>query len=323
MRLGYFADGPWAHLALECIAADDRCSIAFIVPRFDTQDPVLREWAQRLQVPFLPLADVNSPQSLQQLAEFRADLFVSMSFNQILKRDILALPPQGIINCHAGALPAYRGRNVLNWALINDEPSFGVTIHYVDEGIDTGDIILQRQEPITDQDTYASLLSRATVACAELLHEALIQIATGTASRTPQSHIAPVGLYVGRRRAGDEWIDWNWPSRRIFNFVRAISAPGPRAQSVMDGHTLFIERAALIPGAPNYIGTPGEIVGVGARTIVVKTGDSTIALDRPEGAPIRLHIGKRFVSKQDVAAEQLKLKVADLQAQIRRLEQQH
>jgi methionyl-tRNA formyltransferase len=209
---------------------------------------------------------------------------------------------------------------VLNWALINDEPSFGVTIHYVDEGIDTGDIILQRHEPISDADTYARLLERAIVACAELLHDALIRIATGSATRTPQSQIAPVGVYFGRRRMGDEWIDWNWPSRRIFNFVRAISAPGPRALTMIDDQALHIDRATLIPGAPNYLATPGEIVGVDPRCVIVKTGDSTIALDRPENASVRLHIGKRLVSKPDIELAQLRVKVADLEAQIRRLE---
>ena len=73
-----------------------------------------------------------------------------MSFNQIFRKDIINLTPIGIINCHAGKLPFYRGRNILNWVLINDEKEFGITVHFVDEGIDTGDIILQKTFPITD-----------------------------------------------------------------------------------------------------------------------------------------------------------------------------
>ena len=77
-----------------------------------------------------------------------------MSFDQIFKEEIINIPPLKIINCHAGKLPFYRGRNILNWALINDEKEFGITVHYVDFGIDTGDSILQKNYEITDDDDY-------------------------------------------------------------------------------------------------------------------------------------------------------------------------
>jgi methionyl-tRNA formyltransferase len=323
MKIGYFADGPWSHLALERIARDRRFEVAFIVPRFDTQDPVLREWAGRLGVPFLPFDNVNSPAALATLARFGSELFVSMSFNQIVKREFLAMPPRGVINCHAGALPFYRGRNILNWALINDEREFAVTVHYVDEGIDTGDLILQQREPITDADTYRTLLDRAIAACADVLHRALLAIADGTATRTPQSAKHPVGLYVGRRREGDEWIDWSWSSRRIFNFVRAISAPGPGARTIVDDAVVVVERAALIAAAPAYIAVPGEIVGAGARGVTVKTGDSTILLEEvtAQSRP-RLSIGKRFVPAPDPAQQALARRVVDLESRLARVEQQ-
>ena len=71
------------------------------------------------------------------------------------------MPKYGAINCHAGKLPDYRGRNILNWALINDEKEFGITVHFIDEGIDTGDIILQESFEIKDSDNYKSLLDLA------------------------------------------------------------------------------------------------------------------------------------------------------------------
>ena len=87
-----------------------------------------------------------------------------MSFDQIFKSEIIYLSKHKIINCHAGKLPFYRGRNVLNWVLINDE-EFGITVHYVDEGIDTGDIILQKKFPISDQDNYKTLLEKSYRMC--------------------------------------------------------------------------------------------------------------------------------------------------------------
>ncbi len=300
ITLGYFADGPWSHRALELIAADPRFKVLFIVPRFDTRDPVLAAWAAKLGVPFLPIEKVNAPGAIAELRKFGAQLFVSMSFNQILKRPVLDAAPMGFINCHAGALPFYRGRNILNWALINDEQSFGITVHYIDEGIDTGDILVQRLLPIDDADTYATVLKRAITNCADVLHEALVGLEAGTLQARAQTEIHPVGSYFGRRRPGDEWIDWTWPSRRIFNFVRAITHPGPCAMTRLDGKTVKIVAAGMIPDAPAYICTPGEIVGVMPQGVAVKTGDSTIFVSAWDGdgepAP-RLKIGQRFAPR--------------------------
>ena len=98
-----------------------------------------------------------------------------MSFNQIFKNNLINLPPLKIINCHAGKLPFYRGRNVLNWVLINDENEFGITVHFIDEGIDTGDIILQKTFKIDDTDDYQTLLSRAYKECGSILYDSILQ----------------------------------------------------------------------------------------------------------------------------------------------------
>lgn len=297
MRIGYLGDGPWAHEALDLILARGGVEVVVIVPRFDHQDPVLRQRASDHRIDFVPLRDVNDPASLARLGAYEADLLVSMSFDQIMRSEILTLCPRGVINCHAGALPFYRGRNVLNWVLINDEPTFGVTVHHMDEGIDTGDIILQRTSAITDADTYATLLDRAVRLCAETLSEAIHQLADGTAGRTPQATVHPVGFYTGRRIDGDEWIDWTWSSRRIFNFVRALTTPGPCARTSVGNDPILIPEVRPIPDAPAYLATPGEVVGRDRDGLVVKTGDSTIRLPgllRSE--TFRPRIGTRFLS---------------------------
>ena len=254
----------------------------------------------QLSIDYLPIPRVNDFESISQLKEYSADLFVSMSFNQILKNEILCAAPLGFINCHAGALPFYRGRNVLNWVLINDENEFGITVHYIDKGIDTGDIILQRLEPITDQDDYSTLLERAIEVCADLLYEALILIHDDNVKRVPQSSIDPVGIYCGRRRQGDEWVDWNWTSRRVFNFIRAITEPGPCARTALEQHEVIIKKAKLINGAREYIGIPGEVLGISDRGIVVKTGDTCILLEELECGLLKnkFRIGQRFSMNQ-------------------------
>ncbi|PJB69214.1 MAG: formyl transferase [Alphaproteobacteria bacterium CG_4_9_14_3_um_filter_47_13] len=277
LRIGYFGDGLWASRALAHIAArPDIFSVAFITPRFDTQDPALKDWAKKLGVPFLPCENVNDPSFMAQIASYGCDLLVSMSFNRILKEDIIKATPKGFINCHAGALPFYRGRNPLNWVLINGEKEFGVTVHYVDAGIDTGDILVQNKVPVTREDHYATLLEKAHESCAQTLLEALSLIESGREQSRKQKDIDPVGFYCGRRREGDEWIDWQSSSEDILNFIRALNAPGPGARSLSEKGEIALLSAAGIPDAPVYKGTCGEVVGRAENGVIVKTGDSTI-----------------------------------------------
>ena len=147
MLIGYFADGKWAHNALELIISSVDIDIAFICARYENPDQILFQKAKNLGVDFFIEKDINNNSFQKRLAAYKCDLFVSMSFNQIFKRETFSIPSKGTINCHAGKLPLYRGRNVLNWALINDEKEFGITVHFVDENIDTGDIILQKTFP--------------------------------------------------------------------------------------------------------------------------------------------------------------------------------
>ena len=201
-----------------------------------------------------------------------------MSFNQIFRTKAINFPPLKTINCHAGKLPFYRGRNILNWALINDEKEFGITVHYVDEGIDTGDIILQKCYQITDEDDYGTLLERAYVGCADVLYEAIKLIQAGTVTRIQQDTIDKIGMYCGMRGQGDEVINWNQTSREIFNFVRAVAKPGPMARSILNGQEIKINRVKEIAGARSYINTPGQILGKNREDggFFVKTKDTFV-----------------------------------------------
>ena len=298
MKIGYFGDGFWAHLAIEKLSADDRFEIAYIVPRYDKQDPVLRKWAKKLGVPFLPLKSVNSGDSLSVLSEYKTELNISMSFNQILRREILALPPKGFINCHAGELPYYRGRSILTWALINDEPKFGVTVHYIDEGIDTGDIILQKTSLIEDKDDYGTILQRAATICSEVLFDAVCLIHSDNVIRKPQTDIHTVGFYCTQRGPGDELINWNTSSRKLFNFVRALATPGPIARSYLNQKEFYIEKVEEIQGAPHYLGIPGAVVAKQEGFPVVKTGDSTIKITKLNNGNLNeIKVGNRFGSQ--------------------------
>lgn len=278
MKIGYLGDGPWAHQAFKRIIEDSTIEIKFVTVRYDKQDSVLMELAQKKEIPLELSRNVNSEEFISKVKEYEVDLLVSMSFNQIFKKEIIHTPKCKIINCHAGKLPFYRGRNILNWALINDEREFGITVHYVDEGIDTGDIILQEVYPITDEDDYGSLLERAYEGCADVLYRAIKLIQNNNVNVIKQSEIDEIGMYCGMRMPGDEIINWNQSSREIFNFVRAINSPGPGARSWVDGAEIIINKVKMVEGARNYINIPGQVIGKTARGILVKTKDTMIEI---------------------------------------------
>lgn len=277
LKIGYFADGPWAHNAFHKLISDKTIDIKFIVPRNDSVDETLRDFAKGYNIDYLKGYKINTDEFYAIAQKYGCDLFVSMSYNQIFKNKITNLPRLGTINCHAGKLPFYRGRNILNWALINDEEEFGITVHYIDEGIDTGDIILQQTFPITDNDDYQTLLSKAYVECPNVLYSALKLVQSNKHNPIKQNTIHPLGFYCGRRTIGDEIIDWNNNSRDIFNFIRAICKPGPIARSFIDGKEIQINKARLI-NAPSYKMNSGMIVSVNRDSFYVKTKDSFIEI---------------------------------------------
>ncbi len=293
LKIGYFADGPWSHYAFKRLVSDRSVKIEFVCVRFDTQDLTLKNYCLEYSIPYLKDKNVNSRSFLNLIEKYNCDLFVSMSFNQIFKKEIINLPRYKIINCHAGKLPFYRGRNILNWALINDEKEFGITVHYVDEGIDTGDIVLQRLFPITDKDDYKSLLEISYLECALLLCGAIDMFKKGNVQGASQKLIHPVGFYCNQRKQGDELLSWNQSSRDIFNFVRAISKPGPMARAFLNGKEMSINKVEIIKNAPEYICSVGAILNKEQNGFYVKTADSFIKVTESyfEGV---FKVGDRF-----------------------------
>lgn len=293
LKIGYFADGHWSHKAFEKLIKDDKIKIMFICVRYDTKDETLHNYCKEYNIPYLKHKNINSDEFISEVKKYGCDLFVSMSFNQIFKEEIINLPKYKTINCHAGKLPFYRGRNILNWALINDEKEFGITVHYVDEGIDTGDIILQRSYPISDSDSYATLLERAYIECANILYDAICLFKNTSVKGKKQSDIHPVGFYCTQRKVGDEILNWNQTSREVFNFIRAICKPGPMARAFINGKEMKINKAELIPDAPVYKCITGAVLQKNEDSFLVKTQDSFIKVTEFEYDG-KFKIGDRF-----------------------------
>lgn len=293
LKIGYFADGPWSHEAFKKLIKDKGLILSFICVRFDTEDNTLKQYCEDYKIDYLKHQNINSKEFIDWVSEYDCDLFVSMSFNQIFKVEIINIPKYKIINCHAGKLPFYRGRNILNWALINDEKDFGITVHFVDQGIDTGDIILQRTFPISDTDDYSTLLEIAYVECAAILYDAISLFKENRVETMKQGDIHPVGFYCSQRKMGDERLNWNQSSRNVFNFVRSICKPGPMARAFLNGKEMFINEVIYIENAPQYKCIPGAILQKDKQGFLVKTNDSFIRVSEFEFDE-KIKVGDRF-----------------------------
>ena len=293
LNIGYFADGPWGHKTFNKLIKDPDIKISFICVRYDSADETLKMCAEKNNIDFIKHKNVNSDEFISTVEKYKCDLFVSMSFNQIFKSKIINLPKYKVINCHAGKLPFYRGRNVLNWVLINDEKEFGVTVHFVDEGIDTGDIILQKNFKINDDDNYNTLLEKAYIECSNLVYETILLFKDGNVKSYEQSKISPLGFYCVERKNGDEILNWNQTSREIFNFVRAICRPGPCARAFMNNKEMKINKVELVKNVPKYKNIVGAVINITPTYFYVKTKDSFIKVTEFEFDG-KIKIGYRF-----------------------------
>lgn len=293
MRVGFFGDGAWAVKTLDRLVKLPDVQIVFVCPRHQSPDAALQAAATEHGLTLVDFADVNNQVAIEELATYGCDLFISMSFDQIMRRRMFDLPRLGTINCHAGMLPFYRGRSVLNWALINDEKALGITVHFIDDGIDTGDIILQRHLEISDEDDYLTLLNRGSLACAEAVEDAVIALAGGSALRIAQTTIDVAGSYFTRRIAGDEHIDWRRTSRDVFNLVRAVTTPGPGATGWIGAEEWQILKVSVPAGVQPWNMVCGAVIASSAEEFSVKTGDTFVVVKHWSG-PRRPRVGERF-----------------------------
>jgi methionyl-tRNA formyltransferase len=300
MKIIFFGDGKWASDSVEALQAAGR-NIVGIVLRYRPSSPDLERAAKRFKLRVFQPEQVNTSAFYSELRALNPDLGISLSYNQILDCNLMKIFPNGIINFHAGKLPFYRGCNVINWAIINGEKELGLTAHFVDEGIDTGDIIIQKTFPIAWWDDYGVVLQNAVSMFPSFVVAAIELVRSGNVQRTKQSHL--IGSYFCRRKDGDEWLNWNETSANIYNKIRAITRPGPGARTLCDDQVLLIWRSEYDPSWPSYLGNPGQVIGISEPgSFFVKTGDSVLQVHEAVFAnsskqrPV-LKLGMRFISK--------------------------
>ena len=200
------------------------------------------------------------------------DLIITAAYGQIVPKVVLDAPRLGCINVHASLLPKYRGGAPIHQAIIDGEVETGVTIMYMDVGLDTGDMISQITTPITDDDDTGILFERLSQLGADLLITTLPSIEAGINVRTPQDEAKVTYAYNITR--AQELIDWNKSAREIFNHIRGLN-PFPTAYTVLNEQNVKIFKAEIISGAS---ANPGTILAVSTAGIEVACGDGALRI---------------------------------------------
>ncbi len=250
------------------------------------QMPPVKETAMAAGIPVYQPARIRGPQWVETLRFLQPDVIVVVAFGQIIPKAILDLPAYGCINVHASLLPMYRGAAPIQRAVINGDKESGVTTMRMDEGLDTGDMILKEVVPLAEKETGGSLSDRLSEVGAGLLIRTLEALENGTAVFEKQPEKSPTP-YASMLKKEDGSIDWSQSAQKIERLIRGLN-PWPSAYTRYRGKLLKIWDAKQAPpSGPAVPGraVPGTAAEVTKTTLKIQTGDGLLSLLelQPEG----------------------------------------
>jgi methionyl-tRNA formyltransferase len=251
--------------------------------------------AQREQIPVLQPTKMKEPAFLGELSAWKPDVIAVAAFGRILPPAILSLPPRGCINVHGSLLPKYRGAGPIQWALINGETETGITTMLMDEGMDTGAMLLQQAIPIAYDDTAGSLALRLADLGGRLLVETFMQLKSGTLTPRPQDESQATLAPLLKKEDGA--INWTMPARAIANRIRGLT-PWPGAYTFFKTERWTIARAAALDESTPL--SPGQIAALTKDAIHVATGTGLLAIRELQPAN-----GRRMPAAQYLAGHPL------------------
>lgn len=250
--------------------------------------PPVKAAALESGIPVYQPARIREPEYVELIRSLSPDVIVVAAFGQILPADILNAPRFGCINVHASLLPRYRGSAPIQWSILNGDAETGVTIMRMDEGVDTGDIILQKRIPIAMDETADTLFDKLAAMGGPLILEVLEQLEAGTASYQKQDDTQACYVKMLKKEMGR--IDWTMPAAVIERQVRGLN-PWPCAYTFLDGKQLKIWSSRVCPAAA-YGTVPGQVVSDG-QELIVAAGDGFLEIRELQLA------GKKRMQAQD------------------------
>jgi len=267
-------DGPDQVVAVVCQPDRERGRGKVLSP------PPVKVLAEQHGLPILQPQSVRKEPFLEQMRALAPDILAVVAYGKILPGELLQLPRLGAINVHGSLLPKYRGAAPIQWAVINGEAETGITIMQLDEGMDTGDILLTVPVAIGPQETAGELFDRLSLLGGATLADALEQLKRGRLLPQPQNHALASTAPMLNKEMGH--IDWSLPAARLHCLIRGLD-PWPSAYGFIDGkrHRFFSpEIVRLTPDKP-----PGTIWSADNQGLLIAAGEDCLLIReiQPEG----------------------------------------
>ena len=292
MRIAVFGQAAFGKDVFEALRDAGEELVGVSTPRQPDgarPDP-LAEAAREAGIPVIPTRDLRKDGPFDQYQAWAPELLVFAFVTDIVRKNVLDVPTHGAIQYHPSLLPKHRGRSAMAWPVIAGETKTGVTIFWVDEGIDTGPILLQREEEIRPDDSVGSLyFDRLYPLGVEALVEAVRVVREGTAPRIEQDHSA--ATYDPPLGPEHAIVDWSRPGRVVHNHVRGCD-PQPGASCLHRRESIRLFNAAFADGYSEQ--TPGTVTGTAAGAIEVAVIGGTLTIGRVQQA------GERKVAAMEV-----------------------
>jgi methionyl-tRNA formyltransferase len=246
----------------------------------------LRPLARDLGIPVIECVDINAPDVVERIRGLEPMLAFVIGWSQLCRRDFLSVPRSGCIGFHPARLPEHRGRAVIPWTILEGYSETGATLFWMDEGMDSGDILAQACVPVAEEETARSLYEKHMHALRGMLTGAIPRLRDGTAPRMPQAHSQ--ATYCAKRTPSDGLVDWTASAHQVWTLIRAVGDPYPGAFTYHRGPCRLVLWAADYVGSGPYTGVPGQVQAFADGGAIVRCGDERHVLVRtvqPEGAP--------------------------------------
>lgn len=232
--------------------------------------PPVKVEALKRGIPVFQPEKIRQKEEMEKILSLNPDLIITAAFGQILPNEILEAPVHGCINVHASLLPELRGGAPIHYALIQGKEKTGITIMYMVEKLDAGDILTQVEVAITEEDNVGTLHTKLSIAGAALLSETLPNLLVGKLTPIPQDNEKATFAYNIKRE--QEKIDWSKTGEEIYNHIRGLN-PWPVAFTTLEGQTLKIWRSEKVAGTKSE--EPGTVIKNDPDGITVSTGNDT------------------------------------------------
>ena len=233
--------------------------------------PPVKELALEHDIPVFQPQKLRDDEAVKQLRSLSPDLIVVVAYGQILPQAVLDIPKHGCINVHASLLPRHRGAAPINKAIIDGDPTTGVTTMMMDVGLDTGDMLVKKSLSIHPDETAGQLHDRLAPLGREAMEETLARLCAGTLVREKQDD--GLSTYASMMKKEDGLIDWSKEARQLHNLVRGLD-PWPGAYTLLDGQTLKVTKTRCVEGT----GEPGQVLEAHGNTVIVACGQGALQL---------------------------------------------